>query len=472
MPHTALPPAKTHAAATALTPATAPVRVPVRVPLHDNPMGVIQSLRAAQHNILGIVPEQATHQPIISGRTGARWHMVMDPATLREVLLDRVEDYPKSSVTKSLLRPAIGESLFIAEGAHWRWQRRAAAPAFSHRNVTNLAPVMTAAATRAADRIGAAKGIRAVNLFDEMVMTTFDVISDVTFSASEGFDRTAVHRAIDAYVAEAGRVSLFDILGVPGWVPRPSRLVAGPALREMKTLADAAIDARTAAEPGDIPDLLDLLMAGQDPKTDRRMTPGELRDNLLTFIVAGHETTALTLAWSLYLCAFDTDVQDAARAEINAVAPDGVITGAHVPKLGHVRRIIDEALRLYPPAAVISRTARRADTLMGRDIHPGDTVMIPVYALHRHRALWNDPDRFDPDRWLNRKSVDRYAYLPFGDGPRICIGASFALQEAVIILATLLARFRFTPVTGRDPDPVMILTLRPEGGVWLMADPV
>jgi len=132
---------------------------------------------------------------------------------------------------------------------------------------------------------------------------------------------------------------------------------------------------------------------------------------------------------------------------------------------------VDEALRLYPPAALISRTAQQHDTLCDREILPGDTVILPIYALHRNHLLWSDPDAFRPERFKDRKPIPRYAYLPFGDGPRICIGASFALQEAVIILVTLLSRHRFTPIAGRTPEPVMILTLRPEGGVWLQAEP-
>ncbi|MGA1614447.1 MAG: cytochrome P450, partial [Lutimaribacter sp.] len=217
---------------------------------------------------------------------------------------------------------------------------------------------------------------------------------------------------------------------------------------------------------------LDLLLSAEDPKTGRRMTTEEIRDNLLTFIVAGHETTALTLAWSFYLCAFAPDVQDRARAEAQSVLQGRAATAKDLPNLPYIRQIIDEALRLYPPAGIISRTAQRHDTLCGRQVLPGDTVMVPIYALHRNHLLWENPDQFNPDRFAQRKSIDRYAYLPFGDGPRICIGASFALQEAVIILATLLSRFRFTPVPGRNPDPVMILTLRPQGGVWLMAEPL
>ena len=201
------------------------------------------------------------------------------------------------------------------------------------------------------------------------------------------------------------------------------------------------------------------------------MTVDELRDNLLTFIVAGHETTALTLSWALYLCAFDPAVQSAARAEAQAALGTRAATVADLPNLTLTRRIVDEALRLYPPAAFLSRTAQKSDVLCGRKIRPGDTVILPIYALHRHHALWLNPDAFDPTRFADPKSIDRFAYLPFGDGPRICIGANFALQEAVIILATLLARHKFTLTPGKVPKPVMILTLRPEGGVWLGVEP-
>lgn len=446
-------------------------RLPVRVALVNEVWGLWKSLSVARTNLLRIIPEAATRQPVVTGRTGKRWHMVMDPGAIRHILLNRLEDYPKSVVTKNLLRPAIGESLFIAEGTHWRWQRHTAAPVFTHRNMMNLAPIMTAAAERATQRV-AATGPRAVNFLNEMITTTFDVIADVTFSGGDTFDRNAVHHAIDNYISEAGRISLFDVLGAPDWVPRPGRMMSGQAMRDMKAVADRAIDARTQHGPKGVPDLLDLLMAGEDPESGRRMDTSELRDNLLTFIVAGHETTALALAWSMYLVAFDQGVQDAARTEAQAVLGDRAATGADVEKLPLIRQIIDEALRLYPPAGILSRTARADDVLCGRKVFKGDTVMLPIYALHRSHLHWDEPDAFRPDRFSDRRAIDRYAYLPFGDGPRICIGASFALQEAVIILATMLARFRVRPVPGRDPEPVMILTVRPDGGVWLMAEPV
>ena len=445
-------------------------KYPAKVPLAQRPVGVLQSWQLMRENVLNIIPEAATQEKTISGVTVNRWHMVMDPPLIQEILLEKLDNYPKSTVTKNVLRPAIGESLFIAEGAHWRWQRRATAPVFSHRNVSALTPIMSAAADRCANRIAAA-GKRAVNMLEEMISTTFDVIAEVTFSADGSFDRNAVLRAIDMYISDAGRVSLLDVLGAPDWVPRPGRMRASAEMAAMRENADAAIQARAERGPGQVPDLLDLLHYAEDPKSGRKMTTSEIRDNLLTFIVAGHETTALTLAWSLYLCAFDPAVQAIAHAQARAVLGDRMATADDLDALPNIRQIVEEALRLYPPAAILSRIARKSDTLGGARIQAEDTVMVPIYAVGRHRALWQDPDAFDPGRFANRKEIPRYSYLPFGDGPRICIGASFAMQEAVIVLATLLARFRFKPVQGRTPEPVMILTLRPEGGVWLTAEP-
>jgi cytochrome P450 len=444
--------------------------LPVRVKLATEPMGVLATLRASRRNILEIIPELATRQPMVSGRTAIRWHMVMDPGAARRVLKERLDDYPKSDVTKNILEPAIGQSLFVAEGAHWRWQRRAAAPVFTMRNVRALTPIMSRAAAASAARIGARTG-RAVDLFEEMQTATFAVIADVMISEGEAVNRDAIFHAIEEYMEKSARTSLLDILGVPTWVPRPGRLRPPRGIRDTRRMADAAIDARRAAGPQDPPDLLDMMMAGVDPETGRTMDTAELRDNLLTFIVAGHETTALTLAWALYLLAFDEGAQERVRAEARAALGDRVAGADDLPKLGYTEQVIKEALRLYPPAAFLSRTARAADRLCGREVRPGDTVMLPVYAMHRNHLLWPDPDRFDPDRFAPGKTHDRFAWLPFGDGPRICIGAGFAMAEATIVLATLIARFRFERVPGRDPDPVLILTLRPEGGVWLRVTP-
>ena len=443
---------------------------PPKAVLNTRPLGIIGSLIAARRNILEIIPQIAVERPIISGKTASlRWHMIMDPKANRRILKEKPEVYPKSDVTKNLLEPAIGDSLFIAEGAHWRWQRRAAAPVFTLRNIKNLAPIMSQSAEATCERLGVSPG--RADLFDEMIQATFDVISAVTFSDEGSVDSTEVHRAIDAYIANAGKVSILDVLGVPTWVPRPNRMFNPNRLGSMQNAANRTIEARRTAGAKSPPDLLDLLLDGEDPKTKRRMNTAELRDNLLTFIVAGHETTALTLAWALYLLAFDPDAQDRMAAEIRQVMGDDPATADTVDDLVFTEQVVKEALRLYPPAAFISRTAQEADELCGREIKPKDTVMMPIYALHRHRLLWDQPDFFVPDRFAPGKEYDRYQFLPFGDGPRICIGMQFAMIEAKIILATLIGRYRFDLIFGRDPKPEMILTLRPAGGVHLKVTP-
>jgi cytochrome P450 len=449
-----------------------PAIYPPTVPTPDHVLSILEVAKAARRNVLELIPQLAFKQPMVSGRTVARWHMVMDPDALERVFKTAVDDYPKSMVTKRILRPAIGDSLFIAEGAHWRWQRRAAAPVFSHRNLVSLSPFMTASAEAAVARIDAQAG-GVADLYDEMVTATFDVICDVALSGKGALDRSGVHNSINRYMATVAKVSLLDILNLPTWIPRPAQIFFRGGVDQMQAMMDKVIAERVAKGPTET-DLLDLMLAAHDPETDRSMTPEELRDNLLAFVVAGHETTALALAWSLYLCAFDQEVQDKARAEAQAAFGDGPATAEHLPNLQYTKQIIEEAMRLYPPAAFLSRTAQAPDTLGGREIRRGDTVILPIYALHRNRLIWDDPDRFDPDRFAPEaaKARHRYAYLPFGAGPRICIGMGFAVMEAQIILASLLARFRFTLTDAPPPEPVMVLTLRPKGGVKLRVERV
>lgn len=447
---------------------------PVRVPLARRPMGIRETLVTARRNILELLPESATVQPIVSGKVGRRWHMVMDPAALRRILREVSEAYPKSDVTRAILHPAIGDSLFIANGAHWRWQRRAVAPAFSARNIASLAPVMSraaeAAATRIAERIERQGGAAVIDMHREMVGTTFDIIADVTLAGDKGsraLDPEIVRRAIDDYLADAARVSLLDLFGISSRIPRPRRLWRSAAIRRMHALAGEAIALRRRHGPGAQPDLLDLLIEARDPESGRAMSDVEIRDNLLTFIVAGHETTALALAWSFYLLAFDPAVQAAARQEARDVLGGRVASHDDLPRLPLIRQVIEEAMRLYPPAAFLTRTAAQPDALLGRPILPGDAVLLPIYALHRHKLLWQRPDAFDPTRFADPRTIPPMAHLPFGDGPRVCIGARFAMTEAVIVLSTLLSRFVFEGPVGPPPKPVMVLTLHPVGGVNL-----
>ncbi len=444
-------------------------KIPAHVPLPTKPRNLFSTVRASRSNVLSIVPKITTTDDIVTGGTYRRWHMVMEPEALRRILIENVDNYPKSNVTQAVLRPAIGDSLFVVHGPEWRWQRRTTAPAFSRRNVHALSRFATVSAGRICERISGATG--PVNMHSELVRTTFDVITDVTFSGEADFDVDHLHKLFDRYVESVGKSALFEMLNAPNWIPRPGRRKLRKSLTEMHRIVDDLISAR-AEQKIEGADLLGLLLGAEDPESGRRMTQKELRDNLLTFIMAGHETTALALSWALYLCAFDESVQDRARAEAQAVLNGRVAEADDLSSLTYIRQVMEETLRLYPSASLVSRTAQKNDELCGRRILRNDTVIIPIYSIQRHEKYWDRPDEFNPDRFADRKKIKRFTYLPFGDGPRVCIGSSFAVDEAVIILASLLSRYRFQAVQGRTPQPMLVLTLRPKGGVWLKVTPV
>ncbi len=447
------------------------VVAPPRIEPASRPLSLFESLRAARRNVLEIIPALAYVQPMLTGRLGSRWHMVQDPGALKRIFLDNAENYPKSEVMLRMLRPAVGDSLFTVEGDEWRWQRRAVAPVFAQRHVTALAPFMTATAERAAGRLAAGGG--QVEIVSEMLSATFDVICDVALSGRDHFDSEAYGAAIIRYFETVGRASMLDFLHVPYWVPRPGEVLGRSSVRTMHAMVARAIEERRRHATGGADDLLDHMLSASDAETGRRMTPEELLHNMQFFIVAGHETTALALSWSLLLLAGDIEAQERARAEVRSTQRGAAAMAADIPLAPYVRQVIEEAMRLYPPVGLLARTARAADELGGREVRAGEVLFLPIYALHRHRMWWDRPDTFDPDNFAPACSAkrDRYVHLPFGAGPRICVGANFAMMQAQIILATLLGRFRFTLGDGAPPVPTMSMTLRPAGGVRLRIAP-
>lgn len=453
---------------------------PPRIAPPTRALSLFETLRAARRNVLEIIPGLSFVQPMVSGRLGSRWHMVQDPGALRRIFLDNVGNYPKSEIMLRMLRPAVGDSLFTSEGDSWRRQRRTVAPVFAQRNVTALAPVMTATAERTAQRLARSGG--QTEMVAEMLSATFDVICDVALSGREHFDVELYGQAIVRYMETVGRASVLDFLHVPNWMPRPGAVLGKGSVRTMHAMVSRAIEERrraiagraVAAGTGAADDLLDHMLKAEDAETGRRMTPEELLHNMQFFIVAGHETTALALSWSLLLLAGDPAAQERASAEARAALGDAPAGAGHIAATPYVGQVIEEALRLYPPVALLARNVRRPDLLAGRRVLPNDTLFLPIFALHRHRMWWDDPDVFDPGNFAPEKAAarDRYLYLPFGAGPRVCVGANFAMMQAHIILATLLARFRFAPGDGPPPVPTMSMTLRPEGGVRLSVTPL
>ncbi len=434
--------------------------------------GIFGLRRLSRDDILSVIPASSMRLPIISGKVLRRFHIVTDPAGNRQIFKTNFINYPKSPEAKGVLAKALRHGLFVIEGEEWRWQRRALNPAFAPRNVSRLTPPMTRSAQEATDRLAGVNG--PVNISFEMMKTAFDVIVRVTFAGGDGESTVpldAVNDAIEHYLDKTARVSMLDYLGVPSWIPRPGRMRTHPTLKALKAGADAAIAERRRNPNTKNPALLDLLLDAEDAKTGRRMTDAELRDNLITFLIAGHETTALTLSWALYLVAQEPDTQRRAAREARTVLGSRAATEADVDKLVYIRQVINETLRLYPPIPVHLRTAEADDVVCEHAVKKGDTMIVPFYALHRHHKHWKFPRKFIPERFDDMGQIDRFAYVPFSVGPRVCIGADFAMQEAIIILATLLARHRFKLTDRKPPKPKLILTLRPDRDIWLEVSP-
>ncbi|MEM9047500.1 MAG: cytochrome P450 [Pseudomonadota bacterium] len=442
---------------------TRPDHLPAGVTAPDAPLGLWASYRTARRNVLELIPAAAYHAPVIADQKRGRWIMLMDPEAIDHVLRQREADYPKSAILIRLMTPRKGQNLITTRGAVWQRQRRALSAPFRPRALAVADPIIRRAAAASVAALGAADG--PVDVLPVMARATCDVMCDLALGGREAIDRDALTAAVDAYVAGIGRISVLDILGVPNWVPRPAAILQDSRKR-MDDMADAVIAQRLARGASAEPDLLDLLIEAQ---SDGTLDALEVRNNLLGFLFAGHETTALALTWALYLLAFDPAVQTRARDCVRAACSDRPPGIDDLPRLGYVRQVVEEALRLYPPAGFLTRTARVADRIAGHRVRAGATVILPVYALHRHQGLWDAPERFDPDRFAPEKSAarPRGSYLPFGDGPRICIGMSLAMAEATLILAQILSALQITLPAGFAPRPTMWFTLRPAGGMPL-----
>lgn len=442
---------------------------PVAIPGLMHEPGLWESYRIARRNVLELIPERAYREPVLSGGKRPGWVMVTDPSAMERVLKDQVDSYPKNEILKRLMRPRRGTNLIVSEGESARRQRRTFAPVFAARALENAGKIMTDAARDMLDRVEAERqGAQPLDVFPQMQAATCDIICDLVLSGRDTVDRDGLRDSVDAFIATQGRISMFDLLGVPNAVPRPYELTDRSRLK-MDRMAGRVIADRLSRGPSDPPDLLDLMLAG-DPASGDALDRLTVRNNLLAFLFAGHETTALALTWALYLLAFDLKVEERVREEVHAALGNRE-TPEHgdLVNLPLVGRVIDEALRLYAPAGFLTRKALKDDELAGIPVRAGMTVILPIHAMHRHHMIWENPDAFDPDRFLPERTAKRhrYAYLPFGGGPRICIGAALALQEAKILLASVMARYSVRLPKGYQPKPQMWFTLRPTGGMLL-----
>lgn len=432
-------------------------------------LGPIALLRVLASNPLEAWTTDHFEKPIVLGGLSiGRVAVLSDPSAIRRVLMENCDNYQKDWLQRRVLSAGLTGGLLTAEGRQWKTQRRALAPLFARKTVMSFAPVMIDAADRLVERLSLREG-RVVDLAVEATRVTLEVLERTIFSDGFGRDPEEIRLAMKSYFEAIGRIEPFDILGVPSIVPRPGRWKLRPMLRLFENTIDTIISTRRkrlANDPASVPrDILTLLLEAADPETGEALSEPEIRANILTFIAAGHETTANCVAWSLFLLSRSGEWRERVQAEA-----DRELTGTSEglgDRLTETRAVIDEANRLYPPITAISRAAIGPDVLAGQAVEPGTMVVIAPYVLHRHRNLWDKPGRFDPGRFLGyaRESIDRFAYLPFGAGPRVCIGATFAVQEASIVVATIMRHFTLDLLPEHIPWPVQKVTLRPKGGL-------
>ncbi|MCB9567830.1 MAG: cytochrome P450 [Myxococcales bacterium] len=389
-------------------------------------------------------------------------YVLRSPTAIHHVLVDHPERYTKRSRGYRKLREFLGEGLLTAEGERWRRQRRIAQPAFHRARIAGFAATMTAMTEAMLARWDAlAAAGEAIDVDHEMTRLTLRIAGATLLSADVEGEAEAVGRAV-ADLNTWASVSMLRLLHPPLWVPIRTNRRALAGKRELDAIVYGIIGRRraTGEDPGD---LLSMLMAAVDEESGERMSDVQLRDEVMTIFLAGHETTANALSWALYLLARHPEVAAEVGRAVAAALGGRAPTIDDLPALACVERVFKETLRLYPPAWSIGRYLAEDDVIDGLRIEAPAIAMVSPYLTHRDPKLWPDPERFDPDRFLPEaeRARPRYAYLPFGGGPRVCIGNAFANVEGTLILAAVLQRVRPALVDRRPVEPLPRITLRP-----------
>ena len=445
--------------------------IPPKPPSRPDKVSLWRYMRLFRADILSAQPAKLYRAWMAEFRTPFfRSYLANDPTLVRRVLRERPDDFPKSDRIGAGLRPLLGNSVFLTNGETWKRQRRIIDPAFEGGRLRDTFPAMWAAGEAAVDRLGRAGQDGPFDVEPETSHAAADVIFRTLFSipiehavARQVFDQFRAHQRTQPIL------NLAAFLHGPRWMPRFFRVETKRTARAIRALIARLSRERMAQiAAGTAPDdLATKIMTTADPQTGDRFDAAEMVDQVAIFFLAGHETSASALAWTLYLAALHPDWQERVAVEARALdaGPDFKV----MSQLTISRDVFREALRLYPPVPMMVRETCQAERMRDRTAPAGSQVVLSPWHLHRHSRLWDNPDGFDPARWEteNGKTCQRDAYIPFSAGPRVCTGAGFAMVEGPLLLSMILRRYRLRPVAGRDPVPVAHLTVRSRDGIWL-----
>lgn len=441
----------------AFPPRVVPAAKPLRFPLN-----LVKMLS----NNLEIVPEQAYEEEVVLAPGPPRMAFITGPEAVECILKKRVTEFPKGQLQNEVLEPLFGDAMISSHGAEWRWQRGAAAPLFRHDELMRYVPVMRSAAESMVEiwRDTPAHETRAINR--DMLRAAFGVISETMLAGGAPEVLQSIEAGHGEYFRRVNWWVVYRMLKLPHWFPRPG----GRAMRRREKWLHDAVRNLVLGRAGDAAkgnDLLARLLVAEDPETGRRMPEERLVGNIIAFLVAGFDTTALAMTWALFLIARNPVWAERMREEVDRVAGNGPIEPEHLKQLVVVDQVLNEALRLYPTAPVIVRDILEDVRLGDVDVPAGTIGLIPIYTIHRHRRFWHDPDKFDPSRFSPdaKTKPSRYQFLPFGAGPRICIGAAFSVIEAKIMLATFVRAAEFELEAGFSPQPTGQMFLTAAGDI-------
>lgn len=430
------------------------------------PLSALATLRLARHNFLAIWEERCFEWEIFSSRVLSRTLFICNsPDTVARAFVEHHDSFErKSPQMRHGLAPLLGDGLFISDGETWRRRRKIVAPIIHVSHLPLFAPVMVQAAAETAKRWASSGRLLPVNILTEMATLTAEIICRTIFGQQLGAAHAAeIVAAFSEYQRLIGQLDLAYFLGLPDWLPRfHSPAIRRSAKRIHEVLDQVIRDCREQLSSGDA-SMIRLLLEARDSETGEPLDDSALRNEAAVIFMAGHETTANSLAWTWYLLSQVPKVEERLHAEIAQVLGDRLPNLDDVPKLTYTRAVFEETIRLYPPVPLLARQAVRDETIRGRPVPAGSLVIVVPWLLHRHRKFWGMPDHFIPERFLpeNAELRVRHAYVPFSVGPRICAGAAFGLTEGILCIATLAQCVRFRLAPDALVTPVCRLTLRP-----------
>jgi cytochrome P450 len=442
-------------------PAASQFVIPPGLPAPQRPLPPFKALWMSTRNNLSTWPQAAYEETFWRARFfGRNVILINEPEAIRHILSGAAEKYQRPVMVKRILRPLIGDGLFLAEGADWRRQRRQLSPLFTPASIALLIPHFKEAAAHLLRRLERRPQANLARTFQD---TALEVVLRALFSCPDADQRERLGGVVRSYLTSGGRPNPLDVFATKDsdfrWATWPRALFR----RRWNAAIDELVAARREMPNQGARDLLDLLLSVRDAETGEGLADAEIRDQCATMLVAGFETTARLMFWCSYLLALDPAEQQRIRDELTGFSPERLVL---LDDLGHwplLRQTMLEAMRLYPPAPHIVRDAVAEDRIGDLIIAPGTQVWISPWILHRHRKYWDNPDAFIPERFAGKPAPwsGGAPYMPFGAGSRTCIGAIFAMSEAQIVLAEVLSRFRLTLVDSRPVLPIAAVTVAP-----------